>query len=78
MNVTVTPQGDIRFVWDDALHAVTTLGPWTRRRASHVEDDGHGCFTADMSPMGGPVLGPFHLHKDAIAAEVAWLGKEGY
>jgi len=28
---------------------------------------------ADMLPVGGPVLGPFDTHEDAIAAEVEWL-----
>jgi len=30
-------------------------------------------FWADLLPVGGPVLGPFKLHDDAIAAEIAWL-----
>jgi hypothetical protein len=28
---------------------------------------------ADLLPSGGPVLGPFNTHADAIAAELAWL-----
>jgi hypothetical protein len=29
-----------------------------------------------MSPVGGPVLGPFRLRRDALAAEVAWLERK--
>lgn len=43
-------------------------------RASHVEPaaDGSG-WTANMSPVGGPVLGPFPLREIALAAEVEYL-----
>jgi len=30
-------------------------------------------FWADLSPVGGPVLGPFAEYKAAINAEIAWL-----
>ena len=30
-------------------------------------------FWADMSPVDGPVLGPFEDYETAIAAEVQWL-----
>ncbi len=30
-------------------------------------------FWADMSPVGGPVMGPFSEYEKAIAAEVRWL-----
>ena len=29
-----------------------------------------------MSPVDGPVLGPFALRQDALDAEVAWLQAE--
>ena len=28
---------------------------------------------ADLSPSGGPVLGPFNTHSEAIKAELTWL-----
>jgi len=28
---------------------------------------------ADMLPVGGPVLGPYDTHADALAAEIQWL-----
>lgn len=30
-------------------------------------------YWADLLPVEGPVLGPFHVREDALAAEVAWL-----
>ena len=48
------------------------FGEGSIRRASHVEPQ--GCkFTADMKPMGGPVLGPFDTHQQALKEENAWL-----
>ena len=43
------------------------------RRASHVEPDEDGRWSADMSPMNGPILGPFDLRAEALRAETAWL-----
>ncbi len=31
------------------------------------------CHHPDLSPVGGPVLGPFRLRSQALAAEQAWL-----
>ncbi len=41
-------------------------------RASHVEPCAGG-WSADMSPVGGPVLTGFTKRSQALAAEVAWL-----
>lgn len=43
------------------------------QRASHVEPAGGGRWTADMGPVGGPVLGPFDERSEALAAETLWL-----
>jgi len=32
-------------------------------------------WTADMAPVGGPLLGPFKLRADALAAEREWLSR---
>ncbi|WP_242687916.1 hypothetical protein [Alienimonas californiensis] len=42
-------------------------------RASHVEPADGGVWTADLSPSGGPVLGPFPLRSEALTAEADWL-----
>ena len=52
------------------LHA---LGVVDIKRASHVEPNKDGHWTADLSPVDGPQLGPFDTRTEALAAEVAWL-----
>jgi hypothetical protein len=72
MELVVSPAGSIRCVYDEAidLHA---LGRSTITRASIVEPDAEGRWTADLRPIGGGVLGPFGRRGEALAAELAWL-----
>lgn len=72
MELLVTPQGMIRCVYAEAL-PLAELGPLTIRRGSHVEPTTEGEWTADLSPVGGPLLGPFALRTDALRAEADWL-----
>lgn len=69
--------GVTEFVHDDDAAAFVKrtrgFGAHDTRRASRVEPDGEGCWTADMGPSRGPVLGPFPTRTAALAAEVAWL-----
>ena len=69
-------EGRVEFVYSDALAGLLDLGAATVTRASHVEPAPGGGWTADMAPSGGPVLGPFALRAEALAAEVAWLAQE--
>lgn len=72
--VLVGPDGTVRFVYSDALAAVLApLGTAVTRRASHVEPADGGGWAADMSPVLGPVLGPFPTRQAALDAEVGWL-----
>jgi hypothetical protein len=71
--VVVEPGGVIRFLWDDRLAALAGEGVAEVSRASHVEPDGAGGWTADLAPSDGPVLGPFPLRSDALDAERFWL-----
>ena len=66
--------GSIRFIYSDetAQFARETFGPFSVRRASHVEPCEQG-WTADMAPVGGPVLGPYTHRHEALSSEVAWL-----
>lgn len=75
---TITPAGDVRFIWDDQLQPLLELGEPEVRRASHVEPTDDGQWTADLSPVGGPVLGPFRFRQQALAAEVDWLQRHGF
>jgi hypothetical protein len=38
-----------------------------------LEPDTHGRGTADLTPVGGPVLGPFSNRSEAPASESRWL-----
>ena len=72
MQLVIAPQGDIRCIYGEKidLHA---LGKAAIVRGSHVEPDHNGRWFADLSPVGGPVLGPFHQRTQALQAEYAWL-----
>ena len=72
MQLVVDPRGTVRAVYAEAID-LTTLGRPDIARASHVEPDTDGRWTADLSPVGGPILGPFTRRGEALAAELAWL-----
>ncbi len=72
MQIVITPQGEIRSLYIEAL-PLTVLGSLKIIRGSHVEPTHDGRWTADLSPVDGPVLGPFELRSQALAAEAAWL-----
>ena len=72
MNIVVAPDGSMRCVYGEAVD-LRALGRIEVRRASHVEPDDGGRWHADLSPVGGPVLGPFARRSDALAAEARWL-----
>jgi hypothetical protein len=68
--------GTVQFIHSDAAMrlARTVAGTPVIRRASHVEPvPGTAQWTADMAPVGGPVLGPFDTHQEALDQEVIWL-----
>jgi hypothetical protein len=72
MELVITSHGTVRAVYSETidLHA---LGRLDIRRGSHVEPDAQGHWKSDLSPVNGPVLGPFAHRSDALAAEHAWL-----
>jgi hypothetical protein len=70
--------GSVRFIHsDEAMALVRNVGGRPSvRRASHVEPvGGSASWEADMSPVGGPKLGPFPTRREALDAEVAWLNE---
>jgi hypothetical protein len=73
MLLWVLPDGTCKAIYGEEID-LATLGKLSIQRASHVEPvpSGEG-WLADLSPVGGPVLGPFPRRSEAIAAEVAWL-----
>lgn len=74
--VFVGPDGLLKFVYDDELQPLLTLGQAIVARASHVEPTAGNCWTADMGPSGGPVLGPFAFRWVALGAERQWLDRQ--
>ena len=72
MQLVIDPTGEVRCVYDEAL-PLAELGRLTIARGSHVEPDTAGLWTADLSPVGGPLFGPFATRSAALDAERAWL-----
>ena len=74
MQLIVDPRGTVRGVY--AEHPdLTTIGQPHIIRASHVEPTDSGQWTADLAPVGGPLLGPFPLRSQALDAETNWLNR---
>lgn len=71
--VNIDPTGTVQFVWNDLLRGLIDEGTPTIQRASHVEPTPDGQWTADLSPVGGPTLGPYAFRSDALTAETDWL-----
>lgn len=72
LTLLIDPEGQMRFIHDDSLNSLLHEGKATIQRASHVEPLGTR-WQADLSPVGGPLLGTFATRTEALAAEVAWL-----
>jgi len=70
--VVIRPSGQVRTVFDDSLD-LRSVGRILIRRGSYVEPTRDGRWTADLSVVDGPVLGPYDKRSDALAAEVDWL-----
>jgi len=74
MEIRIKPSGTAMCIYSDAL-PLSQIGKLSIKRASHVEPNSVGQWIADLSPVGGPQLGPFELRTDALSAEVSWLRK---
>lgn len=72
MQIVIEPDGTARTIYSETID-LGEIGSLSIRRGSHVEPTADGKWTADMSPVNGPVLGPFDTRSEALAAEVAWL-----
>jgi len=73
MDLLIGPSGSIRCIYGEAVD-LGYFGQLLIRRGSHVEPTVEGNWTADLSPVGGPVLGPFSTRTEALNAEITWLG----
>ena len=72
MQILIEPTGNCRCVYSETID-IQQLGAADIQRGSRVEPTADGKWTADLSPVNGPVLGPFQTRSQALAAEVAWL-----
>jgi hypothetical protein len=70
--VIIDAGGCAKMIYSESVR-LDALGRIAIRRASHVEPDVDGRWNADLAPVGGPVLGPFDLRSEALAAETHWL-----
>jgi hypothetical protein len=72
MQLIIRPCGTVHCLYGEELE-LHQLGWLTISRGSHVEPNEAGQWTADLSPVSGPVLGPFVTRTEALTAEVDWL-----
>ena len=72
MQLVVDSTGGMRCVYDEAL-PLADFGRLTIQRGSHVEPTDVGDWTADLAPVGGPLLGPYATRSAALTAEREWL-----
>jgi hypothetical protein len=81
LELTIRTDGSIGAIHNDALVPLYEEGKATAKRASHVEPVDGGecvCWTADLSLVNGPKLGPYRYRSEALAAEVEWLKRNGF
>ena len=70
----IIDSGCLQFICSDELEPLLAEGTATVERVSHVEwDYAQQGWTADMSPVGGAVLGAFKHREEALKAEREWL-----
>ena len=72
MTLIIDPAGLARCLYTEVIN-LRSLGALRIARASRIEPDDQGNWWADLSPAAGPVLGPFGLRSEALAAERDWL-----
>ncbi len=72
MELLIQVDGVVRCIYGETLN-LHHLGHISIQRASHVEPTTAGEWTADLSPVSGPVLGPFASRSHALQAERDWL-----
>lgn len=72
-NILVEPNGTIMMIYRDDMRSLLHEGQATIKRVSAVEPTTSGHWTADLSPVHGPILGSFETRQAALDAEVAWL-----
>jgi len=72
MELLIDTSGQVRCLYDETVD-LSSIGRLTIHRGSYVEPTEDGCWTADLAPALGPILGPFLNRSTALAAERDWL-----
>jgi len=72
MQIVIKTDGTVRSIYYDQME-LQTLGKLTIRRGSHVEPTPAGDWLVDLSPVNGPILGPYQKRHQALDAEISWL-----
>ena len=72
LELFVASDGTAKCLYGEALN-LAAFGSLSIERASHVEPDDRGGWTVDLSPVGGPTLGPYLTRGHALAVEAEWL-----
>lgn len=72
MQLIIQSGGAVHCLYGEELD-LPQLGSLAIARGSHVEPTATGQWTADLSPVHGPILGPFLSRSDALTAERQWL-----
>lgn len=76
LEIMVDASGEVRGIYSDELaDLLAAAGHNTPqvKRASHVEPHPDGGWQADMTPVGGPVFGPYQHRREALDQELDWL-----
>ena len=72
MQLVIQPGGIVHCLYGEEID-LQKIGAMSITRGSHVEPDPLGQWTADLSPVNGPSLGPFANRSAALEAERQWL-----
>ena len=74
IELVISPIGEVRMIYHEGFDS-HQLGRVRIRRGSHVEPTADGLWMADLSPVDGPMLGPFDIRSKALDAELRWLNE---
>jgi hypothetical protein len=75
MQLIVSTSGVMQCLYGEEI-PLAVLGSLSIVRASYVEPDREGNWFADLSPVGGPRLGPYEHRSLALEQEREWLQKQ--
>jgi hypothetical protein len=75
MELVVETRGTLRCMYGEEID-LAAIGRLTIVRGSFVEPDSKGHWITDLSPINGPILGPFMSRSIALAVERSWIEED--